>query len=135
MHKTHLSPRESQVLHLIAHEYTCKEIALLLNISCHTAISHRKNLMTKLAVKNAAGMVRRAFELGIMHEFYTQGVRNWPLLSNTLILCLFHSNAKPWNLLTTSKHKTMIKFLQFKTPFLTSINLTVWISVPKSMDQ
>ena len=61
-----ISMRESEVLHLIAHENTSHEIAEKLYISRHTAISHRKRLMKKWAVKNTAGLVRKAFELGFM---------------------------------------------------------------------
>ena len=61
-----ISPREKEVLHLIAYECTAKEIAERLFISSHTAISHRQNLMQKLAVKNTAGLVRRGFELGLI---------------------------------------------------------------------
>jgi DNA-binding CsgD family transcriptional regulator len=62
-----ISSREKEVLHLIANEKTSKEIASDLYISNHTAISHRKNLMEKLDVKNTAGLVRRGFELGLLH--------------------------------------------------------------------
>ena len=61
-----ISKREHEVLRLVAHEMTAKEIAAELFISNHTAISHRKNLMEKLEVKNTAGLVRRAFELGFL---------------------------------------------------------------------
>ena len=61
-----ISPREKEVLHLIAYENTAKEIASKLYISNHTAISHRQNLMSKLSVKNTAGLVRRGFELGLI---------------------------------------------------------------------
>ncbi len=70
MENTHLpsniSPREQEVLHLISHEKTTQEIADELYISSHTATSHRKNLMRKFQVKNAAGLVRRGFELGYL---------------------------------------------------------------------
>lgn len=65
MYIQYLSEREKQVLHLIAHEFTAKEIASQLYISTHTVDSHRKNLLEKLDVKNTAGMVRVAFEIGI----------------------------------------------------------------------
>lgn len=61
-----ISQREKEVLKLIAYENTSKEIAQELYISNHTAITHRKNLIEKLGVKNTAGLVRRAFELGIL---------------------------------------------------------------------
>lgn len=66
-HLSPISPREHQVLHLIAYEHTAKEIAQKLFISNHTAISHRQNLMSKLDVRNTAGLVRRAFELGLIN--------------------------------------------------------------------
>ena len=61
-----LSEREKEILVLIAYESTNREIAQKLYISIHTAISHRKNLCSKLRVRNSAGLVRRAFELGIL---------------------------------------------------------------------
>ena len=61
-----ISKRESQILNLIAEELTIKEIASTLFISPHTAVAHRKNLMNKWSVKNAPGLVRKGFELGIL---------------------------------------------------------------------
>ena len=61
-----VSQREKEVLFLIALENTNKEIASKLRISCHTAISHRKNLLEKLSVRNTAGLVKRGFELGLL---------------------------------------------------------------------
>jgi DNA-binding CsgD family transcriptional regulator len=61
-----LSDREKEVLELIAYENTNDEIAEKLYISSHTAKTHRKNLLEKLAVKNTAGLVRRGFELGLL---------------------------------------------------------------------
>lgn len=60
-----ISIREKEILDLIAEEYTMKEIADQLYISVETVKSHRKNLRCKLSVKNTAGLIRRAFELGI----------------------------------------------------------------------
>ena len=61
-----ISPREKEVLYLTAHEHTITMIAEKLYISHHTVISHRKNILTKLDVKNVAGMVRKGFELGLL---------------------------------------------------------------------
>lgn len=61
-----ISNREKEILFLIAHELTAKEIASLLFISTHTVDTHRKNLMEKLKVRNSAGMVRRGFESGLL---------------------------------------------------------------------
>ena len=61
-----VTQRESQVLQLIANEYSTAEIAHLLFVSDHTIYSHRKNLLRKLNVKNTAGLVRKGFELGYL---------------------------------------------------------------------
>ncbi|MCL4114597.1 UNVERIFIED_CONTAM: hypothetical protein GTU68_034298 [Idotea baltica] len=63
---TPISPREAEVLHLIAYEHSSKEIASKLFVSYETINSHRKNMMDKLGVRNTAGLVRVAFERGIM---------------------------------------------------------------------
>jgi len=47
-----LSPRERQVLHLVAGAHTSKEIADRLSISVRTVEVHRMNLMRKLNVRN-----------------------------------------------------------------------------------
>ena len=69
--KYNLSMRESQVLHLTAYEYlptgqsvTSYEIADHVYISHYTAKDHKKSLLKKLHVRNAAGLKRKAFELG-----------------------------------------------------------------------
>lgn len=62
-----ISKREEQVLRLIAQEYTINEIADQLYLSHHTIVSHRRNLLMKLEVRNMAGLVRRGFELGILN--------------------------------------------------------------------
>ena len=61
-----ISKREAEVLRLIAHEYTAKEIANKLYISTYTVDTHRKNIMEKMDARNTAGIVRRAFESGIL---------------------------------------------------------------------
>lgn len=66
MYSTSITKREREVLRLIAYERTTYEIAAELYISPHTAISHRKYLMEKLGARNTAGLVRRAYELGIL---------------------------------------------------------------------
>ncbi len=61
-----ISNREREVLYLIAHEHTVKEIAARLFISPHTVQTHRKKLLKKFDVKNVAGMVRVAFQRGCL---------------------------------------------------------------------
>lgn len=55
-----LSPREKEILQLIAEEYTSAEIGNLLFISEKTVEKHRTRLMEKLNVRNLAGLVRLA---------------------------------------------------------------------------
>ncbi len=61
-----ISCREAEVLELISRECTTIEIASKLFVSTETVKTHRKNLMTKLDARNAAGLMRRAFELKIL---------------------------------------------------------------------
>lgn len=51
-----LSQREIDVLKLLALGLSNKEIAEKLNISTHTAISHRKNITSKLGVRSTSGL-------------------------------------------------------------------------------
>ncbi len=58
-----LTKRELDVLLLIGEEYTTPQIANKLSISPHTVISHRKNLLQKLNVRNTAGLVKYALDV------------------------------------------------------------------------
>ena len=61
-----LTSREKEILELIIKEFTTEEIAQEIFISIKTVESHRSNLMQKLGVKNSAGLVRVAFEKGLV---------------------------------------------------------------------
>jgi len=61
-----LSPRERQVLQLIAEGKTTKEVAGVLNISVKTAETHRTRLMEKLDIHETAGLVRYAIRRGLV---------------------------------------------------------------------
>jgi DNA-binding NarL/FixJ family response regulator len=61
-----LSPREKEILQLIAEEHTSGEIGKLLFISEKTVEKHRANLMEKLHVRNLAGLVRLAVKYGLI---------------------------------------------------------------------
>ena len=58
-----LTKREIDVITLIAQEYTTQEIADELFLSKHTVESYRKNLMTKLNVRNIAGLTKYALKM------------------------------------------------------------------------
>ena len=57
-----LTPRERQVLSLVAHGYTSKQIGEKLGISPRTAETHRVNIGRRLGIRNVAQMVRYAIE-------------------------------------------------------------------------
>jgi len=61
-----LSPRERQVLQLIAEGKTTKEIASLLEVSVKTADAHRTSLMKKLDIHGTAELVRYAIRTGLV---------------------------------------------------------------------
>jgi DNA-binding NarL/FixJ family response regulator len=55
--ETKLSPREKDVLRLLAKGLSNKEISEQLFISPHTVITHRKNITRKLNIKSVAGLL------------------------------------------------------------------------------
>ncbi len=61
-----LTPREKQVLQLIAEGKTTKDIASVLHLSVKTAESHRSNIMNRLNVHNVASLVRYAIRHGMI---------------------------------------------------------------------
>jgi len=61
-----LTQREKDVLKLIALEHTTQEIADQLFLSKHTIESYRKNLISKLSVRNLAGLTKYAIKLGLV---------------------------------------------------------------------
>ena len=63
---TELSSREKEILILIAQEFTGSEIAEKTFISLNTVNTHRRNLISKLNVKNTAGLVKYAIEYGLL---------------------------------------------------------------------
>jgi DNA-binding NarL/FixJ family response regulator len=60
-----LSPRELQVLRLVAEGKTSKDIAVLLDLGLQTVRSYRKTLMKKLGVNNVAGLTQMALAAGL----------------------------------------------------------------------
>jgi DNA-binding NarL/FixJ family response regulator len=62
-----LTPREVQVVELIAQGMRNKEIAGALGISEETVQVHVKNLLAKLAVNDRTAAVKVALERGIIH--------------------------------------------------------------------
>lgn len=64
--KKHLTPREFQVLYLIAQGYSNKCIGPELGISMKTVEKHRQSLMKKLNIHTAAGLTTYAISEGVL---------------------------------------------------------------------
>jgi DNA-binding CsgD family transcriptional regulator len=63
-----LTPRESDVIRLIALGCTYVQVANRLGVSPHTVASHIKNAYRKLGVRSGAAAVMRAVELKLFGE-------------------------------------------------------------------
>lgn len=63
-----LSPREREVLRLLALGYTNQEIAQMLVVSVRTVESHRAHVMAKLRAGSRAAMVRHALAAGLLDD-------------------------------------------------------------------
>ena len=61
-----LSPRQREVLRLIAEGKTTKQIAQVLEISVKTVETHRAQLMERLKIHDVAGLVRYAILVGLI---------------------------------------------------------------------
>ena len=61
-----LSPRERQILQLVAEGKSTKEAASIMGVSEKTAESHRTHLMSKLDIHQTAGLVRYAIKHGLV---------------------------------------------------------------------
>jgi DNA-binding NarL/FixJ family response regulator len=60
-----LSPRELQVLRLVAEGKSSKEVATILKLEHSTIRSYRKTMMKKLGVSNLAGLIQVAVAAGV----------------------------------------------------------------------
>ena len=61
-----LTPRQREILTLIADGHSTKDIGLTLNISGKTVESHRAQLMERLDIHEVAGLVRYAIKKGLV---------------------------------------------------------------------
>ena len=63
---TELTPRQREVLTLIAEGHSTKDIARALNISVKTVETHRAQLMDRLDIHDIASLVRYAIKMGLV---------------------------------------------------------------------
>ncbi len=73
-----LSPRELQVLRMVAEGKTSKEIAVMLDLREQTVRSYRKTMMKKLGVNNVAGLTQLALSTGLTQLGRGQAAANEP---------------------------------------------------------
>jgi DNA-binding NarL/FixJ family response regulator len=67
--KNPLTPREREVMQLLAEGKTSKEVAAALNLSVKTAETHRTNIMRKLDLHSVADLTLYALRNGIAQAF------------------------------------------------------------------
>lgn len=62
---SHLTPREKEIIVLLARGYSAKQVGRALGISHRTAEIHRARIMEKLGVQSLADLVALAVQIGI----------------------------------------------------------------------
>jgi len=63
-----LTPRQREVLQLIAEGLSSKEIAARIGVSVKTVDTHRTELMERLGIRGIAGLVRYAIRVGMVRS-------------------------------------------------------------------
>ncbi len=66
IHEERLTPRQREILRLVANGMTTKEIAESLFISVKTVETHRGQLMDRLNIHDLAGLIRYAIRVGLI---------------------------------------------------------------------
>jgi len=61
-----ITPRQREILKMVAMGHTNREIAASLDISVRTVEVHRFNLMRRLSVRNVAQLLRRSLQQGLL---------------------------------------------------------------------
>ena len=67
-----LTPRQKEILRLVAQGMTNREIAGQLDISVRTVEVHRFNLMRRLRVRNVAQLLRQALLLRLLPKNFSK---------------------------------------------------------------
>jgi len=78
-----LSPREREIVRMVALGHQNKVIAAVLNISSWTVCTHVRRIFSKLGVTSRAAMVAKAAEFGITIAPYCDG--DWVALSRSAV--------------------------------------------------
>lgn len=72
-----LTPRELEILTLLAQGYSNAEIAETLCVECLTVRSHTNNIYSKMAVANRTQATLKALALGLVRNPYHETVTVW----------------------------------------------------------
>ena len=64
--RNRLTPREREIVQLLAEGKSTKEVAVALGLSVKTAETHRSRVMDKLEIRDTAGLVRYAIRMGLI---------------------------------------------------------------------
>ncbi len=67
MQQPEVTPREIEIVKMIAEGYSSREISFQLCISAHTVHTHRRNIVRKLGVKNMAHLVHFSWKNGLFN--------------------------------------------------------------------
>ena len=66
-----ITPRQREILRMVAMGHTNREIGASLTISVRTVEVHRFNLMRRLNVRNVAQLLRQALQKGLLPRNFT----------------------------------------------------------------
>ena len=61
-----LTPREREILQMVAEGKSNKDVANLLNLSLYTVETHRSNMMEKLSLHNVPELILYAVRKGVI---------------------------------------------------------------------
>lgn len=67
-----VTPTEKKILELIAEGFSTQDVAVALDMSKFTVLSHRRSLLKKFDVKNSVEMVRKAIQDRVI-DIYNRG--------------------------------------------------------------
>lgn len=77
LHQARLSPREKEIVRLVAKGMANKVIAMLLEVSPWTVSTHLRRVFTKLGVTTRAEMIARVLEMGLLDPPYSKENRKF----------------------------------------------------------
>ncbi|GAP43803.1 bacterial regulatory proteins, luxR family [Lentimicrobium saccharophilum] len=69
IYNVQITPREKEILRLVALDHSSTEISALLGISIRTVETHRKNIIRKISNNSLSALTRHAIKLGLLDEY------------------------------------------------------------------